>query len=243
MKAPWPPEFPAGWRWIYSRILECLPFISSSSFCFPHLARFLGETSLINHLEMNSCLWVHFWGTSPETLAKVTFISPACEGLIQGGKAWWVVLRKRFSGTMRHKPNCKGVSAEGSLSLLGVLQVPLVVKNPPANAGDIGSIPGLGSSLGEENGNPLQYSCLENPMDRGAWWATVRGCAQSLTQLKLLSMHTHFLKVLWCLGCFWPFASCFTKNIAELRKLKLPTSFAPGMRECDPCSTDETCPY
>ena len=89
-----------------------------------------------------------------------------------------MVLRKRFSGTMRHKPNCKGVSAEGSLSLLGVLQVPLVVKNPPANAGDIGdigSIPGLGSSLGEENGNPLQYSCLENFMDRGAWWASVHG--------------------------------------------------------------------
>ena len=54
----------------------------------------------------------------------------------------------------------------------------LVVKNPPANAGDIrdvGSIPGSGSSPGEENGNPLQYSCLENPIDTGAWWATVMG--------------------------------------------------------------------
>ena len=47
------------------------------------------------------------------------------------------------------------------------------VKNPPANAGDTDSIPGLGRSRGEENGNPLQYSCLENPMDRRAWWATV----------------------------------------------------------------------
>ena len=58
----------------------------------------------------------------------------------------------------------------------------LVVKNPPANAGDtgyIGSIPGLESSLGEENGNPLQYTCLENPMDRGAWWATVHGVTES----------------------------------------------------------------
>ena len=100
---------------------------------------------------------------------------------------------------MRYKPNCKGASAEDNLSFLGVLQGALVVKNPPANAGDtgyIGSIPGLESSLGEENGNPLQYTCLENPMDRGAWWATVHGFAQSLTQLKLLSMHTHFLKVL-----------------------------------------------
>jgi len=47
------------------------------------------------------------------------------------------------------------------------------VKNPPANAGDTDSIPGLGRSRGEENGNPLQYSCLENPMDRRAWQATV----------------------------------------------------------------------
>ena len=44
-----------------------------------------------------------------------------------------------------------------------------VVKNPPANAGDTGLIPGSGRSSGEGNGNPLQYSCLDNPMDRGAW--------------------------------------------------------------------------
>ena len=48
-----------------------------------------------------------------------------------------------------------------------------VVKNPPVNAGDLGLIPGLGRSSGEGNGNPLQYSCLENPTDRGAWQATV----------------------------------------------------------------------
>ena len=50
-----------------------------------------------------------------------------------------------------------------------------VVKNSPANAGDVGSISGLGRSPGEGNGNPLQYSHLGNPMDRGAWWATVYG--------------------------------------------------------------------
>ena len=49
-----------------------------------------------------------------------------------------------------------------------------VVKNLPASAGDTGSIPGLGRSPGEGNGYPLQYSCLENPMDRGAWGATIR---------------------------------------------------------------------
>ena len=60
----------------------------------------------------------------------------------------------------------------------------LVVKNPPANAGDIrdvGLILGLGRSPGGGYGNPLQYSCLENPMDGGAWWATVHGVTKSQT--------------------------------------------------------------
>ena len=55
----------------------------------------------------------------------------------------------------------------------------MVKKNPPANAGEAGCIPGSCRSPGEGNGNPLQYSCLENPMDRGAWEATVRGFAKS----------------------------------------------------------------
>ena len=57
----------------------------------------------------------------------------------------------------------------------GAPQVVLVVKNPPVNAGDMrdaGSIPGSGRSPGGGRGNPLQYSCLENPMDQGSWWAT-----------------------------------------------------------------------
>ena len=56
------------------------------------------------------------------------------------------------------------------------------VKNPPANAGDTGdtgSIPGLGRSPGEWHGNPHQYSCLESYMDRGTWWVTVNGVAES----------------------------------------------------------------
>ena len=71
-----------------------------------------------------------------------------------------------------------------------------MVKNPPANAGDIrdtGSISGLGRSLGGGNGNPLQYSCLGNPMDRGAWRATVHRVAQSQIRLKQLSTHRHIL--------------------------------------------------
>ena len=54
-------------------------------------------------------------------------------------------------------------------------------KESACNAGDPGSVPGLGSSLGERNGNPLQYSCLENSMDRGAWWATVHRVEKSWT--------------------------------------------------------------
>ena len=61
-----------------------------------------------------------------------------------------------------------------------------MVKNPPAdagNAGDAGLIPGSGRSLGGGHGNPFQYSCLENPMDGGAWWVTVHGVAKSWTRL------------------------------------------------------------
>ena len=55
-----------------------------------------------------------------------------------------------------------------------------MVKNLPANAGDVGLIPELGKSPGEGNGNPLQYSCLENPTDRGAWWVIVCGVTKDL---------------------------------------------------------------
>ena len=66
------------------------------------------------------------------------------------------------------------------------------VKASACNAGDLGSIPGSGRSPGEGNGNPLQYSCLENPMDGGAWWATVHGVAKSRTRLSDHTFtHTH----------------------------------------------------
>ena len=58
-----------------------------------------------------------------------------------------------------------------------------MVKNPPAKAGDVGLTPGLGRSPGGGNGNPLQYSCLENPVDRGAWRSMLCGVAKSQTQL------------------------------------------------------------
>ena len=72
------------------------------------------------------------------------------------------------------------------LVLIGASQVGLVGKNPPANAGDARdtrSIPGLRRSAEVGNGHPLQYSCLENSMDRGAWWATAQGLTESQTRL------------------------------------------------------------
>ena len=68
-------------------------------------------------------------------------------------------------------------------------QVVQMVKNPPANAGDVREKdhrfdPCFGTTPGGRHGNPFQYSCLENPMDRGAWWATVHGVTKSQTQLK-----------------------------------------------------------
>ena len=75
-----------------------------------------------------------------------------------------------------------------------VPEVGRVVKNLPASAGDmrdLGLIPGSGRSPGEGNGHPLQYFCLGNPMDRGAWRATVHRTTKSQIQLKQLSMHVH----------------------------------------------------
>ena len=68
-----------------------------------------------------------------------------------------------------------------SYSLCEASLVTQMVKNPPTNAGNLGSIPGSGRSPGEGNGNPLYCSCLENHTDRGAWWATVHGVAKSHT--------------------------------------------------------------
>ena len=56
-------------------------------------------------------------------------------------------------------------------------------KESACKAGDLGSIPGLGTSPGEENGYPLQCSCLENPLDRGGWWVTAHGVTKNRTQL------------------------------------------------------------
>ena len=77
---------------------------------------------------------------------------------------------------------CNNSYSEHIYDLTQTRQLCLVVKNPPANAGDIrdaGLIPGLGRSPGGGHGNPLQYSCQKNSMDRGAWQATVPGVSES----------------------------------------------------------------
>ena len=79
----------------------------------------------------------------------------------------------------------KQVTKFGNTHSRGAMVVP-VVKNPPASAGDMGSIPGSGRSPREGNGNPLQYSCLEIFLDRGAWRASVHGVAESEA-----TEHTH----------------------------------------------------
>ena len=76
-------------------------------------------------------------------------------------------------------------------------QVLLVIKNPPANGGDEVSIPGSGRSPGGGHGNLLQYSCLENPMDKGAWWAIVHRVTKSWTGLKRLSTHVNKKQSMW----------------------------------------------
>ena len=109
------------------------------------------------------------------------------------GWTGWISLKFKglsrvFSSTTIWKHQFVGAQP----SLWSNSQVVTVVKNPPTNAGNVrksGSIPGLEKYPGVGNGNPLLYSCLENPMDRGAWQPTVHRCTKSWTLLKQLSMH------------------------------------------------------
>ena len=98
--------------------------------------------------------------------------------LSQASKAVCFLSLSKSLGSFSSAPSTGSVlaSVSGGRPHLGASQVALVVKNPHANAGDIrdvGSIPGWGRSPAVGHGNPLQYSCLENPMDRGTWWAIV----------------------------------------------------------------------
>ena len=97
-----------------------------------------------------------------------------------------------------------------------------MVKNPHASTGDPGSVPGWGRSPGEGNGKPLQYSCLENPMDRGGWQATVRGVTKELDTTELLSAHTHTHTHIICVSLMTYTPDSEKTSASSLRPPRLP---------------------
>ena len=127
-------------------------------------------------------------------------ISPCSHCAANVFAPWWLESITPV-GTNPHPPTFFSLLIQGMRNLklpdvslnFWASQVLLVVKNLPANSGDIrdtGSIPRLERSPGGRHSNPLQYSCLENSMDRGAWWAAVHGVTKSRTQQKWLSTHS-----------------------------------------------------
>ena len=90
-------------------------------------------------------------------------------------------------------------------------------KNPAANAGDVGSIPGLGRSPGEGHDNPLQYSCLENPTNSGGWQAIVHGVANSLDMTEHVCAQTHTQRL--C-GRFWGYKLEHVRDKANATEVK-----------------------
>ena len=132
------------------------------------------------------------------------------------------------SGPSQAHPSRSSQSTQ--LSSLCFIQVALVVKNPPANARDTGLIPWWGRSPGGGHGNPPQYSCLENSMDRGAWWAMDHRVAESRTHthryrciLTHTHTHTHRVGIATCRPSFkWPkpsLSSCGCRGPGLLGKL------------------------
>ena len=139
-------------------------------------------------------MWFSFWQLQDcSLLASSVFwwmrLGELCK--FPDGRDWqWGKLGLALVGRAMFSKVLIQLSADGwscTPSLPRGSQVALVVKNLPANAGDIrdtGSVPGSGRAPRGEHGNPLQYSCLENPMDRGVWWATIHRVSKSWTRLK-----------------------------------------------------------
>ena len=95
-----------------------------------------------------------------------------------------------------------------------------VVKNLPANARDVGSIPRLGRSPGRGNSNPLQCSCWDNPIDRGPWWATVHGVTKSWTWLSTRAFMCVYLCMCVCIYIFLTLVKKTVTNLFSLKWLK-----------------------
>ena len=106
--------------------------------------------------QQNGYIWKGFFANKKQLLVTIADLSTE-----------WKSITQLSYGKLIFAPYTMGFSGGSE------------VKNLPANAGDMGSITGLGRSPGEGNGNALQYSCLEDPMDRGAWWATANEVAKS----------------------------------------------------------------
>ena len=135
--------------------------------------------------------------------------------------AWWAAVY----GVAQSQTWLKRLSSSSSNRLVtGGFPVGSVVKNLPANTGDMGSIPGLGRSPGEVNGNPLQYPCLENIMDRGAWWLIASTIWTFVGKVMSLLFNT----LSWFVIAFLPRSKCLLISwlqspsavILQLQKIK-----------------------
>ena len=138
-----------------------------------------------NHLILHHLLLL-----LPSIFPSIWVISNESVLLIRWPKYWSFSISpcNEYSGLISFRIDCfdllarKLIILDTDNFLNGFLQG-TVVKNPPANTGGLGSVPELGRFPNIGNGNPLQYSCLENPMDRGAWQATVYGVTKNWTWL------------------------------------------------------------
>ena len=168
--------------------LDCLPslllLIHTGPKAFPHL-----------HL---SRLLLLLWVSKNQVLLLCSLRFSSLGVLKQG------LSLTKWERTKDHRNSLREKHGSWCVPLLqgpySTSQVAPVVKNPPATAGDLrdmGSITGSGGSPGGGNGNSLQYSCLVNPMDREAWWATVHRVAQSQTRLKRLSTQYYTVLLHW----------------------------------------------
>ena len=150
------------------------------------------------------------WKVKGKSLSCVRLFTTPWTAAYQAPPSMGFSRQEYWSGVPSPSPNILGSAALYPVS--GASQMVPVVKNSPASAGDIrdmGFFPGLGRSPG--GGHGTQYSCLDNPMDRGAWWATIHRVKKSQTRLKQLSTHTLFqgydlgqvIKLPWIFSPFW----------------------------------------
>ena len=194
-----------GWTWVW---------VNSESWWWtrrPGVLRFMGsqrvgQTEWLNWLTVlnlvtQSCCTPAHPHSGPALICWFRYPGLSCAHLRVRNADLWI--------------NKKGLFYSTGNYIFGHLSYPImgfpggsVVKNPPVSVGDVGLIPGFWKYSGRGHGNSLQYPCLENPMDRGAWWATFHGVTKSWTQLSN-SMHAisyngrKFEKNTYVCVCIW----------------------------------------